>query len=60
MPTGKGHAFSYFCYEKKMKHSKKTGTPIERPGEQLLEYPLSLCDSDGNPLKGQKVMSLMH
>ena len=40
-----------------MQHSKKTGTPIERPGEQLLEYPLALCDNDGNLLKGQKSCS---
>ena len=27
---------------------------MDKPGEQLLEYPLSISDSDGNPLKGQK------
>ena len=43
--------------KKKMQYSKKTGTPIERPGEQLLEYPLSLCDNEGNPRKGQKSYS---
>ncbi len=40
--------------KKKMQFSIKTGKPIGQPGEQILEYPLSLCDNDGNPLKGQK------
>ena len=40
--------------KKKLQHSKKTGTPIEQPGEQLIEYPLSICDNKGNPLKGNK------
>ena len=40
--------------KKKILFSKKTGTPIERPGEQISEYPLSISDSDGNPIKGQK------
>ena len=39
---------------KKIQYSKQTSTPIERLGEQLLEYPLSLCDTEGRPLKGQK------
>ena len=39
---------------KKIQFSKCTGRPIEKPGEQLLELPLALADSDGNPLKGQK------
>ena len=39
---------------KKMQFSKRTGRPIEKPGEQLLELPLAIADSDGNPLKGQK------
>ncbi len=43
--------------KRKMQHSKKTGTPIDRPGEQLLEYPLALCDSEGNLIKGQKSYS---
>ena len=38
---------------KKIQFSKRTGRPIEKP-EQLLELPLALADSDGNPLKGQK------
>lgn len=40
--------------KRKMQFSTKTGNPINKPGEQILEYPLSLCDTDGNPLKGQK------
>ena len=40
--------------KKKIEHSQKTGKPIEQPGEQLLDKPMSLCDSEGNPLKGQK------
>jgi len=39
---------------KKMQHSKRTGKPIERPGEQLIELPLSISDPEGNPNKGQK------
>lgn len=45
------------CYcrnEKEDATFKKTGKPIERPGEQLIEYPLALCNSDGTPRKGQK------
>ncbi len=40
--------------KRKMQFSKRTGKPIDRPGEQLLQLPLSICDNDGNPLKGQK------
>ena len=40
--------------KKKMQYSKKTGRPIDKPGEQLLEYPVALCDHDGKLLKGQK------
>ena len=40
--------------KKKMLFSKKVGKPIDKPGEQLLEYPLSICDNEGVPLKGQK------
>ena len=39
---------------KKMLFSKRTGQPIEKPGEQLLELPLAISDNDGKPLKGQK------
>ena len=38
---------------KKIQFLKRTGRPIEKP-EQLLELPLALADSDGNPLNGQK------
>ena len=40
--------------KKKMQFSRRTGRPVERPGEQLIELPLALCDSAGNPIKGQK------
>ena len=40
--------------KRKVQFANKTGRPIVRPGEQLLQYPLSICDNDGNPLKGQK------
>lgn len=40
--------------KKKMQYSHKTGIPVERPGEQLIELPLALCDNEGVPLKGQK------
>ena len=43
--------------KKKMQPSKKTDSPNERPGEQLLEYPLALRDNDGKLLKGQKSYS---
>ncbi len=39
---------------RKMQFSRKTGRPIDKPGEQLIVYPLSFSDSDSNPLKGQK------
>ena len=38
--------------KKKLQFSLKTGKPIIKPEEQLLEYPLSLCDSEGNANKG--------
>ena len=40
--------------KKKMKHSQRTGKPVEQPGEQPIELPLALCDNSGNPLKNQK------
>ena len=40
--------------KKKMQFSQRKGRPVERPGEQLIELPLALCDSTGNPIKGQK------
>ena len=40
--------------KKKMQFSRRTGRPVEKPGEQLIELPLALCDCAGNPLKGQK------
>ena len=40
--------------KRKLEFSKKTGMPVHTTGEQLLELPLALCDSDGKPVKGQK------
>ena len=40
--------------KRKIHFSQKNGKPVDQPGEQLLEYPLSLCDNEGNPLQGQK------
>ena len=40
--------------KKKILFSIKTLTPIERPGEQISEYPLSISDSDGNSIIGRK------
>lgn len=40
--------------KKKYCFLKKIGRPIDRPGEQRLEYPMSISDSNGNPIKGQK------
>ena len=38
----------------KIQFAKKTGKPVESPNEQLVLYPLSLCDNEGNPNNGQK------
>ena len=43
--------------KKKMLFSKRTGRPIDKPGEQLIELPLAISDNDGKPLKGQKSYS---
>ena len=40
--------------KKKMCYSHKTGTPINNPGEQLIEYPLAISDNTGQPVKGKK------
>ena len=40
--------------KRKMQFSSKTGRPIDRPNEQLLELPLALCEHDGSLRKGQK------
>jgi hypothetical protein len=40
--------------KKKILFSNKTGIPIDRPGEQLTEHPLSISDCNGNPIKAQK------
>lgn len=38
----------------KIRFSQRIGTPIDKPGEQLIELPLAISDNSGNPLKGQK------
>ena len=40
--------------KRKMQFSRRTGRPVDRPGEQLVEIPLAIADNNGNPLKGQK------
>ena len=40
--------------KKKVQFSVKTGNPVERPDEQLMELPLSLRDNEGKVNKGQK------
>ncbi len=40
--------------KKKMQFSRRTGRPIDTPGEQLIEFPLAISENTGNPLKGQK------
>ena len=44
------------CHEEKMNYSKRTGRQTAKPGEQLLELPLALVDSDGNQVKGRRAM----
>ena len=40
--------------KKKIHFAHKIGKPVDKPEEQLLEFPLSISDNDGNLLKGQK------
>ena len=40
--------------KKKLQYSQKSGKPVQNPGEQLLEFPLSICDNEGMPIKGTK------
>ena len=46
------HKLILQCMRKKIKWSVQTGEPIEKPGEQLLEFPLALSDHNGVPFKG--------
>ena len=48
--------FVITAMKKKMKFSQRTGKPVDRPGEQLIELPLALCDSTGNPIGGNWVV----
>ena len=40
--------------KRKIQFSHRIGTPIDKPGEQLIELPLAISDNVGNPMKGQK------
>ena len=40
--------------KKKIHFAHKIVKPVDKPEEQLLEFPLSISDNDGNLLKGQK------
>ncbi len=40
--------------KRKLLFTQKTGVGVDRHHEQLLQYPLSLSDTEGNPLTGQK------
>ena len=40
--------------KRKLQFSRRTGMPINCPGEQLIELPLAIADNMGNPIKGQK------
>ena len=42
------------CMRKKISWSLRTGTPIDKAGEQLIALPLAISDNEGNPKKGQK------
>ena len=45
--------------KEKTQLSKETGKPLQRPGKQLIEYPLALFNSDGTLCKGQKLCHSM-
>ena len=40
--------------KRQMQHSNKTGEPVQKLGEQIIELPMALCDSQGVPHKGDK------
>ena len=40
--------------KRKILFAQKASLPVEKPGEQLVQLPLSLCDSEGKPHSGQK------
>ena len=40
--------------KRKIQFSHRIGTPIDRPGEQLIELPLAISENVDNPMKGQK------
>jgi hypothetical protein len=37
-----------------MQHSNKTGEPVEMLGQQIIEFPMALCDTQGVQHKGDK------
>ena len=37
-----------------MQHSNKTGEPVQKLGEQIIELPMALCDNQGVQHKGNK------
>ena len=45
-----------FGNEKFLQFSRRTGEPVNRPGEQLIEL---IADNDGKPLKGQKSYTMI-
>ena len=40
--------------KRQMQHSNKTGEPVQKLGEQIIELPMALCDGQGIPHKGDK------
>ena len=43
--------------KRQMQHSNKTGEPVEKLGEQIIELPMALCDTQGVQHKGDKANS---
>ena len=43
--------------KRQMQHSNKTGEPVEKLGEQIIEFPMALCDTQGVQHKGDKANS---
>lgn len=40
--------------KRQMQHSNKTGEPVQKLGEQIIELPMALCDNQGVQHKGDK------
>jgi len=45
------------CIRRKIAWSSRAGDVVQEPGEQFLELPRAICDSNGEPNKGQKSYS---